>query len=160
MKQRARVARVEFSVYGTPKAAPRPRAGRYGVYHDPSADHWKELVTLGYLGSRDLLTEGPVVVRLEFIFERSKKTSKAVQYVEIFHTKKPDIDNLEKSVLDALTKAGAWKDDAYVASIHSVKRYARFGEKPGVHIALEIMPFVPSGGVRASSLPGGAEGIS
>jgi Holliday junction resolvase RusA-like endonuclease len=142
-----------------PKAAPRPRAGRYGVYHDPSADRWKELVMLGYLGSRNLLAEGPVEVRLEFVFERSKKTSKTLGYVETFHTKKPDIDNLEKSVLDALTKAGAWKDDSCVASIHSVKRYARFGEKPGVHIALEIMSFVPSEGSDASFLPDGAEGI-
>jgi Holliday junction resolvase RusA-like endonuclease len=106
------------------------------------------------------LAQGPVEVRLEFIFERSGKSSNTLQYAETFHTKKPDIDNLEKAVLDALTKAGAWQDDAYVASIHSIKRYARPGEKPGVRIALEIMSFVPSERADASSFPSGADDIS
>ncbi|MCL2139963.1 MAG: RusA family crossover junction endodeoxyribonuclease [Treponema sp.] len=38
--------------------------------------------------------------------------------------KKPDLDNLLKAVMDALTAAGAWKDDAQVRSIKASKHYA------------------------------------
>ena len=37
--------------------------------------------------------------------------------------KKPDADNLAKSILDGLTKGGAWKDDGCVATLIVRKKY-------------------------------------
>jgi crossover junction endodeoxyribonuclease RusA len=49
---------------------------------------------------------------------------------------KPDIDKLERAVLDGLTAGGAWSDDAQVVSCLTVKAYAAPGETTGcdVHV--------------------------
>lgn len=44
----------------------------------------------------------------------------APSYVE----KKPDVDKLIRSTLDGLKEAGVYRDDAQVAVVHGVKRYA------------------------------------
>ncbi|HEY2303219.1 MAG TPA: RusA family crossover junction endodeoxyribonuclease [Acidimicrobiales bacterium] len=45
----------------------------------------------------------------------------------------PDLDKLVRCVCDAVTDAGAWKDDSQVCVIHAAKRYA---SPPGVHITI------------------------
>lgn len=49
------------------------------------------------------------------------------------HEKKPDLDNLAKSVLDALNGI-VWRDDAQVASLSMSKQIAAGDECPGVLI--------------------------
>ena len=57
---------------------------------------------------------------------------------EFYHTKRPDLDNLEKAVMDALTKAKWWEDDSQVCVKITKKRYMG---KPGVEIyAAELDP--------------------
>ena len=46
------------------------------------------------------------------------------------HTKKPDLDNLVKAVLDALNGV-AFEDDSLISDINASKTYA---EEPGVYI--------------------------
>lgn len=50
----------------------------------------------------------------------------------IYPTVKPDIDNIEKLVLDAL-KGVAWSDDVCVVDIHTVKFYS-----PDPHVMIEV----------------------
>jgi Holliday junction resolvase RusA-like endonuclease len=50
------------------------------------------------------------------------------------HTKKPDIDNLLKAVMDALTDIKIWRDDSFVCLTHSSKWYA--GGRSGAHITI------------------------
>lgn len=52
------------------------------------------------------------------------------------HTAKPDADNLAKAVLDAMTRAGAWKDDSQVSSLRVMKYYGTAGERTGVMITI------------------------
>ena len=47
------------------------------------------------------------------------------------------MDNLAKSVMDALTSAGIWTDDALVETLVVRKRWAVPGEIEGFRISLE-----------------------
>lgn len=56
-------------------------------------------------------------------------------------TTRPDVDNLTKLVLDALTSAGvAWKDDAQVAELLLSKRHADRGEEANIYV--EMSPII------------------
>lgn len=54
----------------------------------------------------------------------------------IAHTTKPDVDNVLKSVKDALNGI-CWLDDAQVVHVDAFKRY---GERPGVRIKITPVP--------------------
>jgi Holliday junction resolvase RusA-like endonuclease len=64
----------------------------------------------------------------------SKKNKQALQYKP--HTVKPDIDNLVKLVLDAMTKAGFWKDDSQVVILKAEKRWAG-NEECGISVEVK-----------------------
>ncbi len=96
--------------------------------------------------------EGAVVIVLEFSFVRPKSVRRDRPFV------KPDIDKLQRSVLDALTDSGVIRDDAQVTKITAEKVYA---ESAGVHV--RVGQYLPgpsalnaAGGqtTRHSSAPG------
>lgn len=78
--------------------------------------------------------EGPVAVTLHFVFERPKRLSKKIER-RIHKSTKPDIDNLEKAVLDALNGI-AWADDGQVCSVVKAKYWAAIGEAAGTEIQI------------------------
>ena len=51
-----------------------------------------------------------------------------------YKTKRPDCDNYVKELKDAMTSCGFWEDDAQVADLRVIKRYAEKGE---IYIRLE-----------------------
>jgi len=59
-----------------------------------------------------------------------------------YPTTKPDLDKLERAVLDALTSAGVYPDDSQVAVLHGHKRYADDG-RPGAAIAIAYLEDAP-----------------
>lgn len=130
-------------VPGTPKGQPRPRAfaraGKARVYDPGTAEGWKSQIALAVPFPRQAC-EGPVSVFMQFVFARPKshtRSSGALKDgVPNVVTSKPDIDNLAKAVLDALTGVGVWNDDAQVTDIVCSKRYALAGERPGCHLAI------------------------
>lgn len=69
---------------------------------------------------------GPVAVRLVFAMPRPARPK------FLWPAVKPDIDKLERAVLDAMTDAGAWKDDALVVDLHTSKHYP--GPDIGQHV--------------------------
>lgn len=73
---------------------------------------------------------GPIAVGLEFVLYRPQSTPKSKTPPA---TKKPDIDKLERTILDALTHV-VWTDDAQVTHVFKIKRVAEVGESPGVHV--------------------------
>ena len=81
--------------------------------------------------------ENRVKVSITAYFEIPKSTSKkkeAEMLAEnISPTKKPDIDNIIKIVLDAMNKF-AFKDDTQVTKIKVEKKYA---ETPKIYIKIE-----------------------
>lgn len=80
--------------------------------------------------------EGPVAVYLYFRLpiprSYTKKRQEACLSGSERPTKKPDIDNLAKSVLDGLNGV-IWHDDSQIVSLHLTKVYAR---NPGIDLLI------------------------
>ena len=76
--------------------------------------------------------EGPLSVRMLFVMPIPKSLSKK-KHEELLgerHTKKPDLDNLVKAVLDSLNGV-AYEDDSIIWSIDATKEY---GDEPEVAV--------------------------
>lgn len=83
---------------------------------------------------------GPVAAGLEFQMKRPKghyRTGKNAGILKdsspVIHTKKPDIDKLQRSTFDGLTQGGAYLDDNQVFAAVVTQKYA---EHPGCRIIL------------------------
>jgi len=142
---------IRFLVVGVPKGQPRPRAfarrvagGKFvaRVFDAGTAEGWKSCVAHAAKGSEPAAPiDGPVRVRMTFLFARPKHhhmsgdPSRPLKPgAPKYHTGKPDNDNLQKAVLDALTQTGGfWHDDAQVAAVRSFKCY---GATPGAMIEI------------------------
>lgn len=107
-----------------PKSAPRPRVTRRGTYNDKDYTEWKNgLKLLAKTKFKKPITH-PVSINIEFFFEIPKSWTKKKKAAAKWHTSKPDVDNLCKSVLDALNGI-AFKDDSQVCMIQAKKQYAQ-----------------------------------
>jgi Holliday junction resolvase RusA-like endonuclease len=129
---------------GDPKGQPRPRAfsrnGKARVFDPGTAEGFKASVAIGarQAGLAGALLEGPVSVRLDCVFRRPKShsTKKGLRpEAPEFHQARPDVDNVCKAVLDALSIVQAWIDDAQVCQLLATKRY---GDQPGVRVTVEV----------------------
>lgn len=143
-----------FRVFGDPKGQPRARAFRRGnhtgVYDPGTADAWKFAVreAARETWNRDLGGETfgkvPIYVGITFFFRRPKSHwRKCKQLGETlksdapkWHTSKPDRDNCEKAILDALTTLGIWEDDSQVCCGQVFKRYADHAGLPGAVVVI------------------------
>lgn len=126
---------IQFHVPGKPQAQGSKTKGRWGNIREanPELGPWRERVALAAyraLGEQRTLVTGPIVVGLEFVLYRPVSTPKTKTPPA---TKKPDIDKLERSILDALTHV-IWSDDAQVVTVFKHKRVAEVGESPGVSV--------------------------
>lgn len=80
--------------------------------------------------------EGPLCISLVFIMPRpSRLRWKTKPMPREWHASKPDVENIAKAVLDALTGL-VWIDDAQVASLHCKKLYASGDEQPGAEVTV------------------------
>lgn len=121
------VATKLFSAFahGHPKGQPRARAfvrgNRAAVYDPGTAEGWKSSIAMACKDIENARFSGALRADLTFYMPRPKahfRTNGCLKPSAPFalHTQKPDKDNLEKAVLDALTGIGAWGDDAQVCS--------------------------------------------
>jgi len=125
-------------IHGKPAPQPRVRAYRRGehagVYTPSMADAWKGQVMLAAGLYRGQFTTGPLRLEVEFYLPRPQ-ARKNDDYVAV----KPDLDNLLKSTMDALTNAGVWRDDSQVAAVVMSKRYESANQAIGAVIRLEAL---------------------
>lgn len=140
---------LSFRADGEPKGQPRPRAfarviaGKAvaRVYDAGSAEGWKSLVAIA---AREHIPPEPIRrplwVKLDFDMPRPKshfRTGRNAGCLKegatCWHEGKPDVDNLAKAVLDALTTLGLWADDCLIAELVVTKRY---GPRPGVLVTV------------------------
>lgn len=150
---------IKLRVYGVPVPQGSTRAfavrkagvptGRVTVTGDnPRTRSWRQAildeVASMYPAGVDVVSGsmiGPVNVRLVFILPRpgshmgtGKNAARLRPGAPVWPVTKPDLDKLCRAVLDALTDAGVWRDDAQVATLHASKTYAEYTERPGVEI--------------------------
>lgn len=76
--------------------------------------------------------KGAVCVEVEFRFKRPKSLPKKVQH----HTRKPDLDKLQRAIGDALTISGLIEDDSCIAEWRCRKVYAEQGKHSGANITI------------------------
>ena len=119
-------------------AQPRPRAvsmgGKARMYNPKTAKDWKrqiglslmEVISPEYRGY-----EGAVEVHSTFLLKRPKShygtgrnNDRLKDNAPAFCLKKPDLDNLQKAVFDAITDHKIWKDDSQVIKETTEKLWA------------------------------------
>lgn len=140
---------IAFFVNGTPKGQPRPKAfarkmanGKFmaRVYDPGTAEGWKSEVAIAarpHIPAQPI--SGPLRLELTFYFPRPKAhflKSGLRENAPTFHTSKPDRDNCEKAVLDAMTCLGFWKDDAQVCAGATAKVYVDERNQPGCSVRI------------------------
>ena len=108
-----------------PVACPRPRVTRAGrVYYPVKYREWvkemKERLSDVYV------PDGPIMVEITFVIHRPKRLGAGERE---YHDKRPDLDNLVKSVLDAR-----------VVKIVADKFYASSDEGPSIELMIQNAP--------------------
>lgn len=129
---------IKFTVPGKPVPQGRPRVTHTGhVYYPKESQDYRELVRETAkirMEGRERLA-GPVGVMIEFELQSppswTKKKTKAA-YDGVWHTSKPDIDNMIKAILDGINGI-CIDDDSQVAMLTAFKRY---GDNPGASVTI------------------------
>jgi len=106
--------------------------------NSPEAEVWRKAIF--YEAKRahvPRLMDGPIQIKIVYYLPRAQKTSVEL----LFRDKTPDIDKLDRLVLDSLTDV-AWRDDCQVCDSHSIKRYLPDGGRTGAQIT--IAPLAPT----------------
>lgn len=130
---------VVFLVEGEPTGKGRPRFTNTGkhVYTPYKTAQYEELVGLSYRNvAHGYCFKSPVRVSIIACFKPPKRSKKIVQDMllnTILPTKKPDVDNIAKIILDGLNNV-AWLDDVQVVEMTVTKRYK---EIPCVIVKIE-----------------------
>ena len=118
---------ITFRVPGVPRGKKRPRFARRGNFvttYQPEEDKKREsLIRACYLKAAGDIGpyDGPVAITIEALFTVPASWSQKKKACPGPMTSKPDLDNIVKSVLDALNKV-AYLDDAQIVKQSSSKR--------------------------------------
>lgn len=135
-------------VRGTPIGQPRPRAyvrptGKAGVFDPGTSLGWKIAIYQACLAAklpRHLMD--PVSVAVDFFMPRPRRLGVRAEVHDerrvplVPHVGTPDIDNLVKALMDALSNYGLWMDDRQVFSLTAAKYYAVVDGEPGATICI------------------------
>lgn len=124
---------IKFEILGEACAKGRPRFRSVGkfvqTYNTDKTVNYENLVKLSFVnsGNEPILEDVPLRVSLEIFIETPKSVSNKKRNLmlngSIRPTKKPDLDNVAKSILDALNGV-AFKDDKNVVELNLIKWYA------------------------------------
>ena len=120
-----------------PVSKGRPRFTRTGRTYTPKKTaNFEKAVAKYYIEEHGELFVGPIEVKLVFQMPIPKgfpkRALKQIEEGTLKHTKKPDIDNLGKAVLDALNGI-AFEDDSHITKLTLVKRYSQY---PGITMTI------------------------
>ncbi len=126
---------IQFTVYGTPVGKGRPKFstfnGQATAYTPAKTVNYENLVRLSVQQQqrglkpfdKDVPLQADIIAYFPIPKSTSKKKREAMLNGEIYHTKKPDADNIAKCILDALNDI-AYYDDSQVVYIRCKKNYS------------------------------------
>lgn len=137
---------LEINIPGKPIAKKRPRFFRrgnfVGTYSDQKTEESRFMMEIkNQLPKTWDKPTGPVTINMRFgmpvpkSFPKAKAIKIQAGYI-VYHDKKPDLDNMEKFVLDCI-RDFVISDDAIVAVLKSVKHYS---QNPYTGITIERLP--------------------
>lgn len=107
---------LEINIRPIPKA--RPRLSKFAVYTPKKTADYEKLIAYEWKRRyKSLILKNAVKLDLLFCFKKAKSCKKD------YHTQRPDIDNLEKAILDGLNKT-AFVDDCQVVEMKSQKVFS------------------------------------
>lgn len=120
---------------------PRPIIRMYTPDKSGAVKAWKQAIMLAIKPYVPLVPhDRPIIVTAKFYFKRPQRMMRKMDINQIEpHTVKPDPDNLEKAVLDAITQSGFWKDDCVAFSVHVTKYYTDKGQGTGAEIRIRSL---------------------
>lgn len=134
---------VRFTIPGAPVGKERPRFYNGHAVTPKKTKHYEALVAQMYKAQANgkCWMEGEpleVFIRAYYPIPKSytKKRIAGIKAYEELPTKKPDVDNLVKAILDSLNQV-AWYDDTQVVSITADKFYAE--EMPYVFVSIHAL---------------------
>jgi Holliday junction resolvase RusA-like endonuclease len=141
-------------IHQAPLGKGRPRAtvqgGKARVYTPTATSDWEHFAALGLRIEYHLASEvipappmtGPLGCEIVAVFPRTAELLRKVKGGHKYptwrlpHAVKPDADNIAKSVLDAVEKAGIILDDKQIALLTIGKHYAMIHEEPRVEVRI------------------------
>jgi len=135
-------------IHQAPLGKGRPRAvsvgGRARVYTPTATADWEHFAAMemwSQYESSGPMT-GPLGCEIVAVFARTAELLRKVKAGykhptwRLPHAVKPDADNIAKSVLDAVEKAGIICDDKQIALLTVGKHYAMIHEEPRVEVRI------------------------
>lgn len=110
--------RYSLEINTRPVPKQRPRLSKFAVYTPKKTTDYENLIAFEWKRRyKDLILKNAVKLDLLFCFKKAKSCKKD------YHTQRPDIDNLEKAILDGLNKT-AFVDDCQVVEMKSKKVFS------------------------------------
>lgn len=95
----------------------------------------EEAKNQGWLFNTDLPLEVEIIAGLSIPSSKSKKFKQAAAEGVEKPTKKPDVDNIAKTVTDALSGV-IYKDDKQIVNLTVAKIYSK---RPGVSVVVKVL---------------------
>lgn len=125
-----------------PQAWQRPKTrvvGGFVKHYSPKkTKDYEQIIAQYYESTKKVFFDKDVPLRVSIYFgmpvpkSTSQKKAREMCTGYISHTKRPDVDNLAKAVLDALNGA-AWADDAQIVQLNIHKDYT---SKPSIYLSI------------------------
>lgn len=139
---------AEFQILGPPQPQKRPRAftrGKHAKVYSPTSEQKVKVSQAAHMLKGDgYYFDDAVSVRIYYYFHRPKshygtgKNSNVIKdSAPHHHIKRPDLDNLNKAVLDGITDGGLWSDDSIVCHLSVVKQYIDRDDTQRTHVIIE-----------------------
>ena len=118
---------TQFIIPGKPMGKQRPRMTKQGICYTPKETvSYENLVKMCFVEAGCQRLEGQIEAEIEAYYpipkSMSKKDRERVHYGILYPTKKPDVDNIAKAILDSLNGI-AYHDDSQVVSLTINKYY-------------------------------------
>ena len=134
---------MKITIQGKVQAKQRVRLGRYSRYTPEQTKNYENWVKLSFINQypnfKPLENELEVSIKAYFEIPKSVSKKKREQMLNgnIRPTIKPDLDNIAKSILDALNKL-AYVDDKQIVFLEVEKFY---DESPRVELMVEEISY-------------------